>query len=73
MASADNGFRKPIYKPSAIAKRAKSLGLASNQICCMCLKVITVQIFKNAGVCSENCRKDRDNDHQPFRGGALSP
>lgn len=42
-------------------------------VCCICGKDIKIQIFKGTGVCSENCRKDRDNDHAPFRGGALSP
>lgn len=44
-----------------------------SQVCVMCGKVIVVQIFKNSGVCCEQHRKDRDNDHAPFRGGSLAP
>lgn len=53
--------------------QAAKHGVTLNNICCMCLKKIKVQIMKNTSVCSERCRKDRDNDHLPFRGGALSP
>lgn len=69
-----NGVPYPQPKPlKDISKRANALGVLPNNICCMCLNLIQVQIFKNEGVCSEKCRKDRDNDHQPFRGGSLSP
>lgn len=37
------------------------------ETCSECGKEVKVQIFKNTGVCSENCRKDRDNDHEPAR------
>ena len=33
--------------------------------CCICGIEIVVQIYKNTGVCCENHRKDRDNDHGP--------
>ncbi len=39
--------------------------------CVMCGSKIKVQIFKGTGICSENCRKDRDDDHAPAR--ALNP
>ena len=45
---------------------ATTLGVDKNNICCICLKVVEVQILKGSGVCSELCRKDRDNDHEPF-------
>jgi len=35
--------------------------------CCMCGKKIKTQIFKGTGVCGENCRKNRDNDHESWR------
>lgn len=44
-----------------------------SQVCVMCGRIIVVQIFKNSGVCCEQHRKDRDNDHAPFRGGSLAP
>lgn len=62
-----------IKKTSQIVKRAQALGVAENMICCMCLELIRIQIFKGTGVCCEHCRKDRDNDHEPFRGGARTP
>ena len=33
--------------------------------CKICGKPIQVQIFRNTGVCSELCRKKRDNDWLP--------
>lgn len=36
------------------------------EYCKICRKKIVVQIFKGTDVCSEKCRKDRDNDHEPF-------
>lgn len=35
--------------------------------CIMCGQKIRMQIFKGTGVCCEQCRKDRDNDHEPFQ------
>ena len=72
--SKQNGQRKQLTIPQEdLEYIAKQRGVLVNQICCVCGTVITVQIFKNSGVCCENHRKDRDNDHAPFRGGALSP
>lgn len=36
-------------------------------LCGQCGREIEVQIFKGTGVCSEQHRKDRDNDHAPFK------
>ena len=47
---------------------ASKLKVSTNNICCMCLTEIKVMAFKNTGVCSEDCRKDRDNDHEPATG-----
>lgn len=55
------------YSKEAILTAAITNKVSYNQICCICLKVITMQIFKNTGVCCENHRKDRDNDHEVFR------
>lgn len=56
-----------------IKQLAEFYGTLVNNVCVMCGAEIEMMAFKNTGVCSENCRKDRDNDHQPFRGGALAP
>ena len=53
----------------AIAWTAKHFGLKKRDICILCLKPIKTIAFKGTGVCSENCRKDRDNDHEPATGG----
>lgn len=37
--------------------------------CTECGNKILIQIFKGTGVCCENCRKNRDNDHKPALGG----
>jgi hypothetical protein len=47
--------------------------VARSDICVICGKKIIVQVFRNSGVCCEKHRKDRDNDHAPFRGGVRSP
>lgn len=65
--------RKFPWPKHVIETTAKQFNVDHLNICCMCLKPIKVQIMKNSGVCSELCRKDRDNDHVPFRGGALAP
>lgn len=44
--------------------------IVNTEVCSECGKKIKVQIFKNSGVCSELCRKDRDNDHGPARSTA---
>lgn len=41
------------------------------EVCVIDGNLITVMIFKGTNVCSENCRKVRDNDHEPAR--ALNP
>lgn len=33
--------------------------------CSICKKKIKIMIYKSTGVCSENCRKERDNDTLP--------
>lgn len=52
----------------AVQRSAERWGLPYNAICIMCLGVIKVTAFKGTHVCSENCRKDRDNDHTPASG-----
>jgi hypothetical protein len=68
-------FFGPDNRPSEqqIADLAKHHGCAKSDICIICGKKIVLQIFRNSGVCCELHRKDRDNDHEPFRGGALAP
>lgn len=67
-----NNRVKP-FSPEVVAEAAKLHNVTENNICCICLKPIKVMVFKNTGVCSELHRKDRDNDHLPFRGGHLAP
>ena len=54
------------WLPSSIDRVAEALGVERRDICCICLRPIKTQIMKGSGVCSELCRKDRDNDHEPF-------
>lgn len=56
-----------------IGRLAEFYDVSTNNVCCMCGTKIETQIFKNTGTCGEGCRKDRDGDWAPFRGGALSP
>jgi hypothetical protein len=56
-----------------IQKLAEFYDVSLNNVCMMCGAKIEMQIMKNTGLCSENCRKERDHDWQPFRGGALAP
>ena len=49
----------------------RKVKLPDNSHCQICAKPILVQIFKGSGVCSELCRKDRDNDHDVAR--AINP
>ncbi len=37
-------------------------------ICSNCGKKIRTLIFQGTGVCSDDCRKDRDGDHEPAQG-----
>lgn len=50
---------------TAVLNRAQLLKVHPNQICTVCLNLIEMQIFKNTGICCEQHRKDRDNDHLP--------
>ena len=60
------------YDPATLERAARDQGQRVNNICCMCLKVITITVFKNTGVCCGNCQKDRDDDHTPA-GGMIKP
>ena len=66
------GKKKPLPQIE-LAHKALDLHCNMKDLCTMCGKKITTQIYKGSGVCSENCRKDRDDDHEPFRGGRLAP
>lgn len=37
------------------------------EICAVCSRAVLTMTFKGSGVCCEDCRKDRDNDHEPAR------
>ena len=46
---------------------ARKKKVAVNDLCCVCLEPINVMAFKGTGVCCEDHRKTRDNDHEPFK------
>jgi hypothetical protein len=56
-----------------IKRLAEWYHVEPNNVCMMCGAQVEMQIMKNTGLCSENCRKERDHDWQPFRGGAAVP
>lgn len=37
------------------------------EICTECGSEVKTMAFRKTGVCSESCRKDRDNDHEQAR------
>lgn len=65
-----HGKKKPW--PNVTVQEAAALtGRSFNDVCCICLEAIHVQIFRNSGVCCEDHRKDRDDDHEPFKAVGL--
>lgn len=57
----------PDNRPSeqVIVDLAKHHGCPVSNICVICARKIVVQVYMNSGVCCEQHRKDRDNDHTP--------
>ena len=53
----------PGYSEARVARIAALRGLQPHDICCICLDTIEVMAFRKSGVCCEQHRKDRDNDH----------
>ena len=51
-----------MYPDSAIEYLLKEGPPVTEENCTVCDSKITIQIMKNSGVCSENCRKIRDGD-----------
>jgi hypothetical protein len=45
---------------------AEDKGVDENMICTVCLATIQVMSFKGTAVCSELCRKRRDNEYTPM-------
>jgi hypothetical protein len=43
------------------------------EICSVCGGEVKTMAFRMTGVCGENCRKDRDNDHAPARALVSAP
>ncbi len=55
------------FKKSEDAVRRAEKRRKKRNICSECGNPIKVQIMKDAGVCSEGCRKKRDGDTEPVR------
>ena len=53
------------------ANYAVRMGCSIREVCTNCGNKIRTLIFQGTGVCSDDCRKDRDGDHEPAR--ALNP
>ena len=49
--------------PIQLAHCAVTQGCKVSELCVMCGIKIETMSFKGTGVCSELCRKDRENDH----------
>ena len=43
------------------------------ETCSVCGGEVKTMTFRKTGVCSENCRKIRDNDHEPARALTHAP
>lgn len=54
--------------PVAMAHRALEQHCSIKELCIMCGMKIKTLIFQGTGVCSDDCRKDRDGDHEPAQG-----
>lgn len=52
----------------ALAHKALQQNCNVRDLCKMCGTKIKTLIFRGTGVCSEDCRKDRDGDHEPASG-----
>jgi hypothetical protein len=53
-----------------LAERYK---VSVKDVCCICGMKIRTMSFKGTGVCGELHRKVRDNDTEPWQGGARNP
>lgn len=52
----------------ALAHKALDQNCSIKDLCVMCGTKIKTLIFQGTGICSDDCRKDRDGDHEPARG-----
>ncbi len=52
----------------ALAHKALDQNCSISDLCIMCGAKIKTLIFRGTGICSDDCRKDRDGDHEPSRG-----
>ena len=52
----------------ALAHKALQQNCNISDLCIMCGKKIKTLIFQGTHICSDDCRKDRDGDHEPARG-----
>jgi hypothetical protein len=59
---------KPPLSPVVLAHYALKQNCKISELCIMCGKRIRTAIFRGTGVCCEDCRKDRDGDHEPAQG-----
>jgi hypothetical protein len=60
--------KKEPLSPVQLAHKALEQYCQIKELCTMCGAKIKTLIFKGTGVCSEDCRKDRDGDHEPAQG-----
>jgi hypothetical protein len=51
-----------------LAHKAIQQGCLISDLCIMCGKKVKTLIFQGTQVCCEDCRKDRDGDHDPAQG-----
>lgn len=56
-----------------LANRAIEEHCKMKDICSNCGKRIKTLIFQGSGICSDDCRKDRDGDHEPFGSKVRNP
>lgn len=72
MISFPEGEKKSTAKPPLtqiqLAHKALQQNCQIKDLCIMCGKKVVTMIFRGTGVCCEDCRKDRDGDHEPAGG-----
>ena len=65
------GSKRVAWPAKTIIEVAQMLSVPPREICCICLAKIEVMAFRGTGTCCEQHRKDRDEDHEPFKAVGL--
>jgi len=60
--------KRPPLGQIELAHKALQQSCQIKDLCIMCGRKIKTLIFQGTGVCSDDCRKDRDGDHEPAQG-----